>query len=403
MSASSSISATDVELFKRLANPAVVDVQSESRARRATIEMRNALEKAARAAAPQASEPAAPPASESASEPAAPRASEPAAPRASEPAAPPHATSPESVEASPASSGFGERKRSSFRIAQEAAAAQEEEHRTRDRLGAEDLERQRRPAGQQEAGQQAGQQAGPPRPEPPAPVPAARVLTAPPRAKAPPPEQESTEEEADRSSNEDAPQERASSRRGSEEERLEKQSYLIELATLKQKGVVLSRQFDMKDSVAELEFEVQRQHNGITTRHNVAFMRDMMRIVINGMEIGNNRFGPFLSIDGWAESVTQDMAKYEHVLERLYKRYWRKSQLSPVMELAWLLVGSMIAWHFKSKFFGPPAPAQASGPTVQHREVPVGRHSSVPTRSRAAGRPSTARAVLRPPSALFGL
>ena len=389
MSASSSISATDVELFKRLANPAVVDVQSESRARRATIELRNALEKAARAAAPQASEPAAPPASES------------AAPRASEPAAP-HATSPESVEASPASSGFGERKRSSFRIAQEAAAAQEEEHRTRDRLGAEDLERQRRPAGQQEAGQQAGQQAGPPRPEPPAPVPAARVLTAPPRAKAPPPEQESTEE-ADRSSNEDAPQERASSRRGSEEERLEKQSYLIELATLKQKGVVLSRQFDMKDSVAELEFEVQRQHNGITTRHNVAFMRDMMRIVINGMEIGNNRFGPFLSIDGWAESVTQDMAKYEHVLERLYKRYWRKSQLSPVMELAWLLVGSMIAWHFKSKFFGPPAPAQASGPTVQHREVPVGRHSSVPTRSRAAGRPSTARAVLRPPSALFGL
>ena len=49
MSASghSTISTTDVNVFKRLANPAVVDVQIESKGRRATFEMKQAIEQAA--------------------------------------------------------------------------------------------------------------------------------------------------------------------------------------------------------------------------------------------------------------------------------------------------------------------------------------------------------------------
>ena len=143
----------------------------------------------------------------------------------------------------------------------------------------------------------------------------------------------------------------------------------------------------------------------MTTRHTVAFMRDMMRIVINGIEIGNSRFGPFLSIDGWAESVTQDMTKYEHPLERIYKRYWRKTQMSPVMELAWLLVGSMVAWHFKSKFFGPPA-ASSNARQAQTEPAPHPSNMGSPAQGRGRSgqqRTASSRPVLRPPSALFGL
>ena len=129
----------------------------------------------------------------------------------------------------------------------------------------------------------------------------------------------------------------------------------------------------MNDSIAELEFEIQKQQNNMTTRQHVTFMRDMLKIGINGLEIANTRFGPFLSIDGWAETVTQDMNKYEPPLEKLYRRYFRRSQMSPVMELAWLLVGSMSAFHFKNKFFAPPqttrsAPEQerAQTSTLQH-------------------------------------
>ena len=355
----STISATDVEVFKRLSNPAVVDVQVESRTRRATVEMRQALDKAATAV----------------------KASTRATPDDEDAASP---------AASSASSGRAEKTRSSFRIAQEEVA---EEQRKTEEWEAATETRER-----QEAQPRVAATPAPERSRTSAQAPAPRSTTAP---------IQEEEEEDDEEEEEAEHRRRPDSRRGTEGERLEKQGFLIELSNLKQKGIVLSRDFGMDDTLAELEFEVQKQNNNITTRHNVTFMRDMMRIAINGIEIGNNRFGPFLSIDGWAESVTQDMSKYEHVLERLYKRYWRKSQMSPIMELAWLLVGSMVAWHFKSKFFGPPS-ASASGRQNQNVSAPIpvpttGRASAPTVRGRTGqNRPATARPILRPPSALFG-
>lgn len=136
------------------------------------------------------------------------------------------------------------------------------------------------------------------------------------------------------------------------EDRLEKQAYLIELQQLEKKGVALSRAFSMDDSIAELEFEVTKQNAGLSTANSVAFMRDSLRLLISGVEVGNQKLGPFLSIDGWSSSVCHDMSRYDHALERVYKRYFRKQQLSPILELAWLLIGSMVMFHVKNKIFG---------------------------------------------------
>uniref|UniRef100_A0A6C0C1Q1 Uncharacterized protein n=1 Tax=viral metagenome TaxID=1070528 RepID=A0A6C0C1Q1_9ZZZZ len=187
--------------------------------------------------------------------------------------------------------------------------------------------------------------------------------------------------------------------------RLEKQGYIIELSNMRQKGVVLSREFTMNDSIQELEFEIQKQQNNTTTRQHVVFMRDMLKIGINGLEIANTRFGPFLSIDGWAESVTLDMNKYEPPLEKLYRRYFRRSQMSPIMELAWLLIGSMAAFHFKNKFFAPPATARAS-PEPEQDSKPTSRLRrpvSTETARKTHDRPKAGRPVLRPPSSIFGM
>ena len=92
-----------------------------------------------------------------------------------------------------------------------------------------------------------------------------------------------------------------------EAERLEKQGYLIELQALQAKGVKLSRDFSMKDSLTELEFEVQKQNSVLNATAAVSNMKDMMRIAFNGVEMANARFGPFLCIEGWAESLTTDM------------------------------------------------------------------------------------------------
>lgn len=145
-----------------------------------------------------------------------------------------------------------------------------------------------------------------------------------------------------------------------EDERMEKQGYLIELRRMETRGVKLSRRFSENDSLAELEFEVAKQNAASSTENSVNFMRDMLRLVITGLEVGNNKLGPFLSMDGWAEATTRDMHRYDHALERIHRRYFRKHQMSPIMEMGWLLLGSLAMWHFKSKFLGSGEPVSAA-------------------------------------------
>jgi hypothetical protein len=208
--------------------------------------------------------------------------------------------------------------------------------------------------------------------------------------------------------------------------RLEKQGYLIELQALEARGVKLSRPFSMKDGLTELEFEVQKQNSNLNTVSAVANMKDMMKICFNGLEMCNLKFGPFLCMEGWAESITSDMKRFDSSLEKLYKRYWRKQQMSPVMELGMIILGSLAMHHFKTKLFGPvirpasPPPPPPQQPSKVHADStpPPPRlrkgtpsnltSSSFPARApagsssfpRAAA--ASSRPTLRPPSAMFG-
>lgn len=137
-----------------------------------------------------------------------------------------------------------------------------------------------------------------------------------------------------------------------EEERHEKQITLIELRKLETQGVKLTRSFSMSDSLFEMKLELERQKDTQDTVNTVSFMRDSMCMILSALEMLNNRFGPFLSINGWSDTVCKDPSRYNHALERIYKKFWRKSEPSPIMELGWLIIGSMMVYHFKNKFLG---------------------------------------------------
>lgn len=205
-----------------------------------------------------------------------------------------------------------------------------------------------------------------------------------------------------------------------EETRLEKQGLLLDLHALQTKGVRLTREFTMNDSVTELEFELQKQTALQNTCSAVQNMKDMLRIGFNGMELLNAKMGPFICMDGWAESLTTDMKRFDAPLEKIYKRYWRKSSMSPVMELGMIILGSLAMHHFKLKVFGrPSAPAAASETTHHHpshraasaaEDAPPAAAAASTTSSSAArnrrrlpndGLRST-RPVLRSPMSLLG-
>jgi len=200
--------------------------------------------------------------------------------------------------------------------------------------------------------------------------------------------------------------------------RLEKQGFLLELHALQSKGVKLTRDFSMADSLNELEFELQKQTSMQNTTSAVQNMKDVLRLGLNGVELANAKLGPFLCIEGWAESITGDMKRFDAPLEKLYKRYWRKASMSPIMELGMIILGSLAMHHFKTKMFGriasppreEPAYRQSAGgrgaASNQAAPVQTGRPRKGPPVQAAAapqGDPRTRRPVLRSPTSLLGI
>jgi hypothetical protein len=134
---------------------------------------------------------------------------------------------------------------------------------------------------------------------------------------------------------------------------VEKRGMLIELLNLEKRGFKLTKSYSMDDDLQEMTFELEKQNSCINSANTVAFLRDGLKMTLTGVEMGNKKFGPFMSLDGWSDSICSDMSRYDSCLDKIVKTYWRKSNMNPVVELAFLIVGSMVSHHFKNKFFGP--------------------------------------------------
>lgn len=142
----------------------------------------------------------------------------------------------------------------------------------------------------------------------------------------------------------------ATPRMSREDELLEKQSVLLELERLeKQHGATLTKRYTMNDNLSDMQFEIRRHLSNVDEANMVKFMSDGMKLMCTGVELANSRFGPFLELEGWASSVTSDMGRYDSALSKLYRKYWRRSTMSPEMELAFALISSVAMHHFQKK------------------------------------------------------
>ena len=151
----------------------------------------------------------------------------------------------------------------------------------------------------------------------------------------------------------DSSERRFSQRRSSQE----KHALLLELRRLEQGGSKLSRSFGMADSIESMEYEVERHRIQADTDTSVAFMKDAIKLGLSGLEIVNQKLGPFLMLDGWSDTVTGDMNRFDPSLKRIYKRLFRRGAPNPFVELAMIIFGSMVLHHFKCKVLGKSAAA----------------------------------------------
>ncbi len=154
---------------------------------------------------------------------------------------------------------------------------------------------------------------------------------------------------------------------------MEKQASLLELQRLRQQGVNLSKNFTMEDSLQSMQFEIRRHVMEMQEGRTLGLMRDGMSLFFTGLEMANQKFGPVLDLNGWAAEVCKDKARFDPALARLYRKYYRRSQMSAEMELMMAVGASAVMYHMSRKFAPPSSigggrAGPQSGPAVNPME-----------------------------------
>ena len=137
-----------------------------------------------------------------------------------------------------------------------------------------------------------------------------------------------------------------------EAETKEKTEYINKLARLEKKGFPVSRRYTLDNTLDEIKGEFFRLVDARNLETSIKFQRNMMMGFVTGLEWMNNKFDPFdLKLDGWSESVHENMEDYDDIFEELYDKYKTKGQMPPEARLLFTMAGSGFMFHVSNTFF----------------------------------------------------
>jgi len=137
-----------------------------------------------------------------------------------------------------------------------------------------------------------------------------------------------------------------------EDERREKADMINKLSRLEAKGFTISKRFTMDNTHEEIKQEMDRLMDARNLEGSIKFQRQMMMGFVTGMELMNNKFNPFdWQLDGWSESVHENVDDYDEVFEELYDKYKTKGNMPPEARLLFMMVGSGFMFHMSNSFF----------------------------------------------------
>jgi hypothetical protein len=144
----------------------------------------------------------------------------------------------------------------------------------------------------------------------------------------------------------------AASRISPEEERKKKTELINKLNRLESKGYTLSKHFSLDNSLEEIQLEYDRLVDAKNLEGSIRFQRQCLMGVVTGFEFLNGKFNPFdWQLEGWSESVHENIEDYDEVFEELYDKYKGKGNMPPEAKLLMSLVGSGFMFHMSNSFF----------------------------------------------------
>ena len=144
----------------------------------------------------------------------------------------------------------------------------------------------------------------------------------------------------------------ATTRLSPEEERKKKSDLLNKLNRLQTKGYNLTKRFTMDNSLEEIQQEHDRLLDAKNLEASLRFQRQCLMGVATGAEFLNSKFNPFdWELDGWSESVHENIEDFDEVFEELYDKYKGRGNMPPEAKLLMSLVGSGFMFHMSNSFF----------------------------------------------------
>lgn len=148
--------------------------------------------------------------------------------------------------------------------------------------------------------------------------------------------------------------------RNPEQERKDKIEYINKLQRLEQKGFPVARKFTMDNSLDEIKAEFDRLVDARNLEGSLRFQRQALMGVVTGLEWMNNRFDPFdLNLDGWSESVHENVEDFDEIFEELYDKYKDRGKMPPEARLLFALAGSGFMVHVSNTFMKQRMPSAA--------------------------------------------
>ena len=176
-------------------------------------------------------------------------------------------------------------------------------------------------------------------------------------------EEESVEDSESESENSETDSENseseseASSNGGKLSKKKDKQEILLKLMSLEKKGIELSKKFSMSSKLSDLKFELEIHTKQAEIDVSVKFQQKVLMAAVTGLEFANKRFDPLgAKLDGWSESVMDNLDDYESIFAKLHEKYRDRADLPPELQLFVTLAGSAFMFHVTKSLFSSALP-----------------------------------------------
>lgn len=144
----------------------------------------------------------------------------------------------------------------------------------------------------------------------------------------------------------------SANRMNPEEEKKKKIELINKLNRLESKGYNLTKHFSMDNTLDEIQQEYDRLVDAKSLESSIRFQRQCLMGVVTGFEFINGKFNPFdWQLEGWSESVHENVEDYDEVFEELYDKYKGRGNMPPEAKLMMTLVGSGFMFHMSNSFF----------------------------------------------------